>query len=219
MASELQNEASALQNELVSYNNQRDILKNIRHATNRFFKEVEEKRICEKDVLYAYFNANEEQLRFLDIVCKRPLTLLVFGQSHFAKATLINKVLQQTVLPVDCDETTNWRRIRIIYGKRNSIATIKFDENGHRMVENAATVTDFPVDESLLQESVSDNRLSTTEVVLNNTALQLGVSVICSPQKENGLGLEDVAHMYLDNLTSVVIFSIEHPTLNSKVIT
>ena len=197
------------------------LLKQIKKDTNRSFYEIQQSGQFSRDVLTAYLP--EDDYQSLSRVCDKPATIIVVGQTCYAKVCVINELLGEPVLPAveELDCQTSWRMIRIKYGKVSNVsltlpgsfelaAALNAYEGSWECVPRG--------DLELKGSEKTDPALASAvaEVSLNHALLKAGAEIVCSPSN-NEADVRNIFQACCEDVLPIVLYAIEHDTLTEKV--
>lgn len=213
--------AANLPYEISKFQEHSRLLKQIKRDTNRYFQEIQDSGQFSEDVLAAYFPENEYQS--LARVCEKPPTIIVIGQTCFAKVCVINELLGEPVLPVvgELDSRTSWRMIRIKYGNISNVSLVLPDsfelaanldayEGSWECVPRAdLELTEVERDDPAMASAVA-------EVSLNHPLLKAGAELVCSPSNQEG-DVENIFRACCEDVLPIVLYAIEFDILTEKV--
>lgn len=213
--------AANLPYEISKFQEHSRLLKQIKRDTNRYFQEIQDSGQFSQDVLSAYLPDNEYQS--LARVCEKPPTIIVIGQTCFAKVCAINELLGEPVLPVvgELDSRTSWRMIRIKYGNISNVSLVLPDS-----FELAANLDAYEgswecvprADLELTAIQRDDPAMATAvaEVSLSHPLLKAGAELVCSPSNHEG-DVENIFRACCEDVLPIVLYAVEFDILTEKV--
>ena len=215
--------ASKLMNEINQFHDQAAILKQINWDTTKILQEIHSSGCLPQDSESAYHIPDDDSYA-LSRVCETLPTIVVIGQSLYAKVVVVNELLGEAVLPdgYDAGDSISWRTIRLKFGPRGVSLVLpdsyvlastfsSFEREGQCVPRR---------DLELKHDDKSDPALalSVAEVTLPHPLLKAGAQIICS-----STGLDSTSEKleqikaHCEGATSVVIYAIEHEELSEKV--
>lgn len=212
--------AANLPYEISKFQEHSRLLKQIKRDTNRYFQEIQDSGQFSQDVLAAYLPENDYQSL---AVCEKPPTIIVIGQTCFAKVCVINELLGEPVLPVvgELDSRTSWRMIRIKYGNISNVSLVLPDsfelaanlnayEGSWECVPRAdLELTDLQRDDPAMATAVA-------EVSLSHPLLKAGAELVCSPSNHEG-DVENIFRACCEDVLPIILYAIEFDVLTEKV--
>lgn len=212
--------AANLPYEISKFQEHSRLLKQIKRDTNRYFQEIQSSRQFSDDVLSAFLPESDNQS--LAKVCEKPPTIIVIGQTCFAKVCVINELLGEPVLPVvgELDSHTSWRMIRIKYGNISNVSLVLPDsfelaanldayEGSWECVPRAdLELTEIQRDDPAMASAVA-------EVSLSHPLLKAGAELVCSPSNHEG-DVENIFRACCEDVLPIVLYAIEFDILTEK---
>lgn len=219
---------SKLVEEIGQYHHQRSILKQINWDTTKVLQEIRNSGCLPRESSSAYIIPDDD-LDSLSRVSETLPTIIVIGQSLYAKVVIVNELLGEAVLP-DGDDigvsdgiSESWRTIRLKFGPRGVslvlpdsyvlASTLNSFERESQCVPRRDLVlkNDDKLDPALA--------LSVAEVTLPHPLLKAGVQIICS---STGLDstteqLQQQVKTYCEGVIPILIFAIEYEELSEQV--
>ncbi|EDO44458.1 predicted protein [Nematostella vectensis] len=196
------------------------LLKQIKRDTKSAFKDIHESGQYSRDVLATFLPADKCQS--LDSVCEKPPTIIVVGQTCFAKVCVINELLGEPVLPSveDLEGDRSWRMIRIKYGNISNVSLVLPDS-----FELAAALNAYEGcwqcvprgDLELNDEEKADPAMASAvaEISLNHALLKAGAQLVCSPSNPEG-DAENIFSACCEDVLPILVYSIEQDFLSDK---
>lgn len=212
--------AANLPYEISKFQEHSRLLKQIKRDTNRYFQEIQDSGQFSQDVLSAYLPESDYQSL---AVCEKPPTIIVIGQTCFAKVCVINELLGEPVLPVvgELDSRTSWRMIRLKYGNISNVSLVLPDS-----FELAANLNAYEgswecvprADLELTEVQRDDPALATAvaEVSLTHPLLKAGAELVCSPSNHEG-DIDNIFRACCEDVLPIVLYAIEFDVLTEKV--
>lgn len=215
---------SKLVEEITQFHDQRSILKQINWDTTKVLHEIRSSGCLPQDSDSAYLIPDED-LDALSLVCETLPTIVVIGQSLYAKVVVVNEILGEAVLPDgdDVGDSESWRTIRLKFGPRG-VSLVLPDS-----YVLASTLSSFEregqcVPRSDLELKSNDKldpalALSVAEVTLPHSLLKAGAQIVCS---STGLDstteeLEQKVKACCEGAIPIVIYAVEHEELSEQV--
>lgn len=211
--------AANLPYEISKFQEHSRLLKQIKRDTNRYFQEIQDSGQFSQDVLSAYLPESDYQSL---AVCEKPPTIIVIGQTCFAKVCVINELLGEPVLPVvgELDSRTSWRMIRLKYGNISNVSLVLPDS-----FELAANLNAYEgswecvprADLELTEVQRDDPALATAvaEVSLTHPLLKAGAELVCSPSNHEG-DIDNIFRACCEDVLPIVLYAIEFDILTEK---
>lgn len=197
------------------------LLKQIKRDTISSFKDLQSSGQCSPDILSACLP--DEQCQFLDSVCDKPPTIIVVGQTCFAKVCVINELLGEPVLPTveDLDGSTSWRMIRIKYGNISNVSLVLPDSFELAAALNAYEGCWQCVPRGDLEVTGSEKAdpalaSAVAEVSLNHALLKAGAQIVCSPSNHEG-DVENIFRACCEDVLPILLYALELESLSEKV--
>ncbi|XP_013412982.1 dual serine/threonine and tyrosine protein kinase [Lingula anatina] len=158
----------------------------------------------------------------LEHVLSDPPCFIILGQTCYAKASVVNEVFNQTVLPPIDDEDfdTKWRMARFKYGEQRTIS--RSIPGSYELVDN---LTDnyhswrtIPSQDLVLRDSEAREPVGTLpclEVNLKHNVLKDDVQVILSPTNCSA-SLSEMVALYKEDVLPIVMYAIGADQLTEK---
>ena len=218
--------SSKLVNEISQFHDQGSILKQINWETTKVLQEIRNSGCLpqESDSAAAHHISDDDSYA-LSRVCETLPTIVVIGQSLYAKVVVVNELLGEAVLPDgdDVGDSKSWRTIRLKFGPR-SVSLVLPDS-----YVLASTLSSFEREGQCVPRSdleVKDDEkidpalaLSVAEVTLPHPLLKAGAQIICSSTGLDSTSdkLEQKVKTLCEDAISIVIYAIEHEELSEKV--
>ncbi|XP_015763083.1 PREDICTED: dual serine/threonine and tyrosine protein kinase-like [Acropora digitifera] len=212
--------AANLPYEIAKFQEHSRLLKQIKRNTNRYFREIQDSGHFSQEVLSAYLPENDSQS--LTKVCEKPPTIIVIGQTCFAKVCVINELLGEPILPVvgELDSRTSWRMIRLKYGNISNVSLVLPDsfelaanldayEGSWESVPRAdLELTELQRDDPAMASAVA-------EVSLNHPLLKAGAELVCSPSNHEG-DVENILRACCEDVLPIVLYALEFDMLTER---
>lgn len=214
--------AANLPYEITKFQEHTRLLRQIKRDTNRCFQDIHETGQYSQDILSAHLA--EDDCNFLAKVCDKPPTILVVGQTCYAKVCVINELLGEPVLPAvgDLDSSTSWRMIRLKYGNISNVSLVLPDS-----FELAAALDAYEgswecvprADLELKGRQKDDPAMATAvaEISLNHPLLKAGAEIVCSPSNHEG-DVENIFRACCEDVLPIALYAVEHDCLSDKVL-
>lgn len=213
--------AANLPYEIAKFQEHSRLLKQIKRNTNRYFRDIQDSGHFSQEVLSAYLPENDSQS--LTKVCEKPPTIIVIGQTCFAKVCVINELLGEPILPVvgELDSRTSWRMIRLKYGNISNVSLVLPDsfelaanldayEGSWESVPRAdLELTELQRDDPAMASAVA-------EVSLNHPLLKAGAELVCSPSNHEG-DVENILRACCEDVLPIVLYALEFDMLTERV--
>ena len=215
---------SKLVDKISQFHDQVSILKQINWDTTKVLQEIRSSSCLPHDSDSTYVIPDDD-LDALSRVCETLPTIVVFGQSLYAKIVVVNELLGEAVLPDgdDVGDSESWRTIRLKFGPRGVSLVLpdsfvlpsdltSFEREGQSVPRSDLELkNDDKLDPTLA--------LSVAEVTLPHPLLKAGAQIICS---STGLDLENEqleqkVKAYCEGAVPIVIYAIEHEELSEEV--
>ena len=215
---------SKLVDEIGQFRDQGSILKQINWDTTKILQEIRNSGCLPQDNDSTNLIPDGD-LDALSRICESLPTIIVIGQSLYAKVVVVNELLGEAVLPDgdDIGSSESWRTIRLKFGPRG-VSLVLPDS-----FVLASTLSSFEgegqsVPRTDLQLKNDDKldpalALSVAEVTLPHSLLKAGAQIICSStglDSPNEL-LGQKVKAYCEGTIPILIYAIEHEELSEKV--
>ncbi|CAG2117060.1 unnamed protein product, partial [Medioppia subpectinata] len=199
--------------EFNKYINQKRLLKKIFDETLIACNEIAINDYFTKDQ-FSEIWLKEEDEKFIREIIETPIGIVVLGTKSWAKALVVNELLNCPLLPIDTTAKSNpWRTVRCLYGTQ-TVVSLAVD-HCYELVEHLAAYDQVwhTIPQSDLQLKKGDAKairdpgyhLATLEVKLPHPLLKDDVQIMVSP------GLNDFDVIYsccFENINPIVIYAI-----------
>ena len=153
----------------------------------------------------------------ISAIVKKPPCILIFGQSNYGKAVVVNDIFGKTILPCvdyEAHHASNWRAARFLYGEKTNVGlslSCSFE-----LISNLASyarqwqtipVEDLEINET--DEDDTDNARGTAilDVRLPHTMLKDGGQVLVAPSEES-LSMYQLYMKFVDEVVPIFIYAI-----------
>ena len=169
---------------------------------------------------------SEDEEREIATQTNRVPSIVILGQSSYAKAYVTNEIFSQNVLPL---HTTNnrWRNVMFKYGPRSSLSLQL--PNSYELVDRRSVSTKpwstVPIEDLIItEEDLNNDRAlekAMLEVKLKHDLLREGGLVTVAQGSNSAHGQEGVMEIYskcTDNVIPVIIYAIGQPLLSQQVV-
>lgn len=206
------------------YHDQGSILKQIKYDTTKVLQEIRNSACLPQDSDSTYEIPNDD-LDVLSRICETSPTIVVFGQSLYAKVVVVNELLGQAVLPCEFEnaDLESWRTVRLKYGIYGVSVVLpdsyvlpsklcSLEREGHFVSKD-----DLVLKEN--EKSDPTSALSVAEVTLPHPILKAGAQIICTSSNINSYiqNLDEQVKGYNEKAITVLIYAIEHKELSEQV--
>ncbi|XP_078677977.1 dual serine/threonine and tyrosine protein kinase-like [Branchiostoma floridae x Branchiostoma belcheri] len=164
-----------------------------------------------------------EEEDFIQSVINRPPCLIILGQSCYAKASVVNELFGEAVLPTmqSLEVSVSWRMLRFKFGSSRNLRLTLPDS--FELVDNLAAYeqdwTTVPLEDLELHgEHRTDIALASAvvEVVLNHSLLKEGAQVVVSPSHVIGLNTKQVFSKCTEDVLPVVLYAVNRERLSEQ---
>jgi hypothetical protein len=215
---------SKLVDEIGQFHDQVSILKQLNWDTTKILQEIRNSGCLPQDSDSAYIIPDGD-LDTLSRVCETLPTIVVIGQSLYAKVVVVNELLGEAVLP-DGDgvvDSESWRTIRLKFGPRGVSLVLpdsyvlastlsSFEREGQCVPRRDLELKD----DDKLDPALT---LSVAEVTLPHPLFKAGAQVICSSTGLDSTNeqLEQKVKAFCEGAVPVLIYAIEHEELSEQV--
>ncbi|XP_022255085.1 dual serine/threonine and tyrosine protein kinase-like isoform X3 [Limulus polyphemus] len=179
-----------------------------------------------------YFNDSEldsfglslENEELVEGIIRKPLGILILGDSCYAKAGVVNELFGQSLLPTvhpggDAeDENINWRMIRLTYGNQTEISLAlsdSFELISHFTAQQKPLQRITPCELEIRNENQSGLTNNPVEIKLRHSLLQENVQVIVSPSYHHD-DFEQVVQQCISGVTPIFIYCYKDEALSEK---
>ena len=146
--------------------------------------------------------------REVEIVSTMPPGLVLFGKTDLAKAMLVNKLLQQNILPLPTEQTNDqfecngrWRTIIFQHGVKNRIFSINYSTK--ELHKKRSWKNTVPND--VLEINEDDNPVV---IQTNHPLLEAGAKLIVSSCWSNPSDYQNKYEFYTQNIIPIIIYSL-----------
>lgn len=211
--------ATKLVEEISQFRDQVSILKQINWDTNKVLQEIRDAGFSQ-DANSA--SLPEEDSDTLSRACETLPTLVVIGQTRYAKVVVVNELLGEAILPYadDLDTSTTWRTVRLKFGPRG-VSLVLPDSYVLASTLNSFEREGQCVPRRDLEIKSNDQMdpalaLSVAEVTLPHPLLKAGAQIICSSTSPDSTN-EPTFHVYSEEAVPIIIYAIEHEELSEQV--
>eukprot|EP00058_Branchiostoma_floridae_P000349 XP_002585837.1 hypothetical protein BRAFLDRAFT_289705 [Branchiostoma floridae] len=162
-----------------------------------------------------------EEEEYIQSVISRPPCLVILGQSCDAKASVVNELFGEAVLPTvrSRDVSVSWRMLRFKFGSSRNLRLTLPDS--FELVDTLAAYeqdwSTVPLaDLELRGEHRTDVALAAAvvEVVLNHALLKDGSEVVVSPSHIPGLSTTQVFSKCTEDVLPVVLYAVSRERLS-----
>ncbi|XP_035677571.1 dual serine/threonine and tyrosine protein kinase-like [Branchiostoma floridae] len=162
-----------------------------------------------------------EEEEYIQSVITRPPCLVILGQSCDAKASVVNELFGEAVLPTvqSRDVSVSWRMLRFKFGSSRNLRLTLPDS--FELVDTLAAYeqdwSTVPLaDLELRGEHRTDVALAAAvvEVVLNHALLKDGSEVVVSPSHIPGLSTTQVFSKCTEDVLPVVLYAVSKERLS-----
>ena len=217
---------SKLVEEIGQFHEQGSILKQINWDTTKVLQEIRNSGCLPQDSDSAYLIPDKD-LDALSRVCETLPTIVVLGQSLYAKVVVVNELLGEAVLPDGdvIDSSKSWRTIRLKFGPRGvslilpdsyvlaSTLSGSFEREGQCVPRRDLEVKN----EEKLDPAVA---LSVAEVTLPHPLLKAGAQIVCSSTEFDSTTdqVEQKVKACSEGAVPILIFALEYEELSEQVI-
>ncbi|CAH1264384.1 DSTYK [Branchiostoma lanceolatum] len=164
-----------------------------------------------------------EEEDYIQSVITRPPCLVILGQSCYAKASVVNELFGEAVLPTlqGSEVSPSWRMLRFKFGPSRTLRLTLPDS--FELVDSLAAYeqdwTTVPrADLELHGEHRTDVALASAvvEVVLNHSLLKDGAEVVVSPSNILGLNTKQVFSKCTEDVLPVVLYAVNRERLSDQ---
>ncbi|XP_066582790.1 dual serine/threonine and tyrosine protein kinase-like isoform X2 [Prorops nasuta] len=137
--------------------------------------------------------------------------IIIFGQDNIAKATLVNNLLSENILPV-CNGS--WRWIKLSYGQTNHVSlTLSLEyEVVERLYANEKPWTTLPIEDLTASDTDDHNCPTILEVKLDRSILKDGVQIFVVPNHD---AVKFIAKGSL-NILPIFLYALEENPLSDQ---
>lgn len=212
--------ATDLVGEISKFHEQASILKQINWDTNKVLQEIRNSGCFSQDANSAYLP--EEDADTLSRVCETLPTVVVIGQSRYAKVVVVNELLGEAILP-DADDldssTTSWRTVRLKFGPRG-VSLVLPDSYVLASTLNSFESEGQSVPRRDLEIKSNDRMdpalaLSVAEVTLPHPLLKAGAQIVCSSTGPDSTS-EQKLQVCCEGAVPVIIYAMEYEELSEQ---
>lgn len=166
---------------------------------------------------------HEEEIEITSVI-KHPPTIIIFGQTTYAKSRIVNELLSRNIFPVlDENSVAKLRMVRIIYGASNTISCLQPDDitlphNPEAHSELRNTLEDSDLDNCAQDTVEKKSSFAVLKVTQNHQLLKSDVHIVVSPSCEED-HIEDAVRACLENATPILIYGFASDVLTEVVCT
>ncbi|CAH1783636.1 unnamed protein product, partial [Owenia fusiformis] len=196
-------------------------LRQILRETKRSFEDInchgnfEGVQVLSADLSY------EEEEQIVSIIDKKP-SFLIFGQSCYAKAVIVNEIFNQTIFPISDTVNnleTKWRKVQFKYGDK---ATKSLVAGSYVFVDNLASFNKpwrtIPTEDLIvIEDSQQDSATlsATLEVQICHPLLKEGATVYMGPTNMSD-NLADLCAKIRDDSIPIIIYALDQEQLSPQ---
>lgn len=163
----------------------------------------------------------EEESEITSVI-EHPVTIIIFGQTPYAKSRIVNELFNKNVFP-SLEEHSNVkiRMVRIYHGNTNTVSLTLPDD--YDLVDNLEAYnspwitipqTDLEVPEKDKADAASG--LAVMEVTQNHPLLRFGTHIVVSPSSHEDQ-FEEAVRRCTGNATPVIIYGFASDMLTEVV--
>ncbi|XP_022236675.1 dual serine/threonine and tyrosine protein kinase-like, partial [Limulus polyphemus] len=161
---------------------------------------------------------NEEKL--IENLVEQPLGIIILGQNCLAKASVVNELFGQPLLPTlyprQCnqEERLSWRMVRFSYGTHTQISLAL--ANSYELVEHLIEQPWHTIPAADLEVGKNpDLSTAVLEIRLRHALLRDNVQVVVSPSNHTSQFNQVYRHC-VEGLTPILIYCFKEDTLTEK---
>ncbi|CAG5125441.1 unnamed protein product, partial [Candidula unifasciata] len=208
-----------LSKEIKKFYGLRNRLKQIIADTKRCYEDINISGRFEGTQLINTHLQPEEEFEITSVV-KHPPTVIIFGQTTYAKSRIVNELLSRNIFPVlDKNLIAKLRLVRIVHGTSNTFGCLQPGDN--TQPHNPETNSEFQnmLELSHLEIHETDRLKKSSFVELkvtqNHQLLKSGVQIVVSPSCEEDQ-VEDAVRACLENATPIIIYGFASDILTEE---
>ncbi|CAG5122105.1 unnamed protein product, partial [Candidula unifasciata] len=196
-----------LSSELSRFCNQTSRLKQIFFETKRCFEDINSSGRFDGTQIISAELLKEEATEIASII-DHPPTIIIFGQTAYAKSRIVNELFNKNVFPL-LEETSNvkMRMVRIYHGSTNTVSLTLPDD--YDLVDNLEAYNGhwitIPQTDLEIHDKDNANDLAVMEVTQNHQLLRLGAQVVVSPSASEDQ-VAEIIQQCTENATPIIIY-------------
>lgn len=194
-------------------------LKRLLRETKQSVGEIERSGFFDNNHLYK-IKLPPEEMKVIENVVEQPLGLIILGQSCLAKASVVNELFGQPLLPTlyprQCtkEECVTWRMVRFSYGIHTQISLAL--PNSYELVEHLIEQPWHTIPAADLEVGKNpDLSTAVLEIRMHHALLHDNVQVVVSPSNHTSQ-FSQVFSQCVEGLTTILIYCFKDYTLTEK---
>ncbi|CAL1546423.1 unnamed protein product [Lymnaea stagnalis] len=204
------NMSANLPNELNKFCGHANRLKQILFETKKCFDDINNSGRFDGTQVISAELLKEEESEIVSVI-KHPPTIIVFGQTSYAKSRIVNELFNKNVFPsLEEHSDVKLRMVRIYHGNTNTVSLTlpdDFDLVDNLEAYNGPWNTIPKADLEVPYGDNTDNAsgLAVMEVTQNDPLLRFGTHVVVSPSHQEDR-FEEVVQKCLEKATPILIY-------------
>ncbi|XP_059150774.1 dual serine/threonine and tyrosine protein kinase-like [Physella acuta] len=207
-----------LPNELKTFVGNASRLKQILFETKKCFEDINNSGRFDGTQIIDAELLKEEELEITSLI-KNPPTIVIFGQTPYAKSRIVNELFSKNIFPpLEENSDVKLRMVRIFHGDKNSLSLTlpdDFDLVDNLEAYNGPWNTIPRADLEIPAGNKSDEAsgLAVMEVTQNHPLLQFGAHIVVSPSHQEDQ-FEDIVKKCIENATPIIVYGFASDMLN-----
>ncbi|XP_022255837.1 dual serine/threonine and tyrosine protein kinase-like [Limulus polyphemus] len=217
--------AANLPHEFNKFNKHCKYLKYLLKETRKSLEEIEKTGYFDNNQLLRVKLSTDDE-EFVWKITEQPLGVVILGQNCWAKASVVNELFGQPLLPMlfpgqdNEEKLLSWRMVRFSYGSQTQITLAL--ANSYELVDhlvdqplNTVPRANLEVQVSKHQNEDPDLSAVVLQIHLRHALLRDDVQVVVSPSNHNN----QFSHVYqkcCEGLTPIIIYCFKEDTITEQ---